>query len=527
MKTAAWIALLGLAVGLGLGACAPPLPEVPAPPPVSRTPDARSTEPPPATATRTARPLPPTNTPRPTRTPVATPHLFTCPPVESAQMAAQEPLRLLYVNEDEVWLWNEASGGQSRVELPADAAAPHLSPDGRYIAFFKRGQTDSRPAAPLDAIPLSLLDRQTGRVDQIGSFSTLQAHRQYPESNQIILQLDWLRPAGDAQQPLELVVAVAAQPWTKDLSAGNGYITQRYRVNLENAQAAALTQPEYQRRYFPALQSRSGIAQSVSPDERFEVLEFSDGLMVVNRSTGVRTVVALPPACPDDDVCYLTGRRWIRWLPDSSAFLTSAAKSAHFDQRAETSLYRVRVDPQISLEDETVVRANPATFLFSPDVRYLAYWNQPDIDNAPTSLYNWVTLWLMDVEERQPRQYTSAWALRLAGWNPDGQRFLLTFSPRGGGNPIMTRLAVGSICQPPVELPVAERQTILRATWLDTERFLLWTAPASGIPDRYESGLYFYNLKDGGAPLRIAGVVQDYFRPYGMRQEVVVLPPAP
>ena len=34
-------------------------------------------------------------------------------------------------------------------------------------------------------------------------------------------------------------------------------------------------------------------------------------------------------------------------------------------------------------------------------------------------------------------------------------------------------------------------------------------------------------LKDGGAPLRIAGVVQDYFRPYGMRQEVVVLPPAP
>ncbi len=133
----------------------------------------------------------------------------------------------------------------------------------------------------------------------------------------------------------------------------------------------------------------------------------------------------------------------------------------------------------------------------------------------------------MDLEELQPRQYTSAWLLRLAAWNPDGQRFLLTFSPHGGANPVMTRLAVGSVCQPPVELPVAERQTILRAEWLDAARFLLWTAPASGIPNRYESGLYFYNLNTGGAPVRIAGVIQDYDRPYGTRQEVVVLPPEP
>lgn len=522
MNRSVWTVCLALGVMVVLNGCVDRAPEIPTQPPAVPSLTATFTELSPATAMPTSRPLPPTNTPRPTRTPIPTPDLFTCLPVEPSPPVALEPLRLLYVNEDEVWLWDEASDGQSRVELPADAAAPHLSPDGRYVAFFEKEQTFSHPAAVLDGIPLALLDRQTGRVDQIGTFSTLQAHRRYPESNRVYLELEWLHPVGDPQQALELVVAVAAEPWAIDLSAGNGYISQRYRVDLASAQVVALTQSEYERRYFPAFSTSGGSVLSLSPDGRFEIRDHHEGVVVIDRITNRQTPVALPPACPEEG-CYLTGSRWFHWLPDSSAFLTSAAKSAHFDERAETSLFRVRVDPQVGLEAETIVRANPLSFVFSPDSRFLSYLNQPDIDTAPSSLYNWVTLWLMDIEEMQPRQYTSAWLLRLASWNPDGQRFLLTYSPHGGANPVMARLAVGSICQPPVELQVAERQTIQHATWLDTERFLLWMAPSSGIPNRYESGLYFYNLKTGSAPVRIAGVIQDYDKPYGTRQEVVVL----
>jgi len=66
-------------------------------------------------------------------------------------------------------------------------------------------------------------------------------------------------------------------------------------------------------------------------------------------------------------------------------------------------------------------------------------------------------------------------------------------------------------------------QMIMETRWLDTERFLMWTAPQSGIPNRYIAGMYLYDLRSGDEPMEIDGLVQDYDQPYGMRREFVLL----
>ncbi|MCX7976422.1 MAG: hypothetical protein N2646_05045 [Bellilinea sp.] len=183
----------------------------------------------------------------------------------------------------------------------------------------------------------------------------------------------------------------------------------------------------------------------------------------------------------------------------------------------------MQIEPQVTIEKLSLIHANPWTFSFSPDRQFLAFWNQPDVDNAPQKIYNWVTLSLMDLQTLQVRRYTQGWVLRLAGWNPDSRRFLLTSSPFGGPNPIVKRLAIGDICRPPADLAVPPKQTIMETQWLDIQRVLMWTAPEGGIPDRYLAGMYFYNLVRGSEPVRIDDLVQDYFQPYGLRHEYVVL----
>ena len=455
---------------------------------------------------------------RPSLTPSATAEVFACPPTAGVPTEALSPLRILYVNENTVWLWDEISRQKTALELPADAVAPHLSPDGRYIAFLSDGQVVSRPEKPLEAIPLRIFDRLENSMLEVGPFASRATHEMYPQAARVYLQLVW-QTAAEGERVEALEVQVFAEAW--GLGAGNT-VGERFRVSLPDGQVETIA-PDASS---PVAGGEGAFTQNlpvISPDGRFEVFTHPQGVLMRDHQNGEEQVIALEPACPDPEVCYLTGDRAVIWRPDSSGFYTFAAKNAYFDQRAETNFFFVQTTPSIRVEKLTVIRANPWTFSFSPDIRFLAFLNQPDVDNAPPKMYNWVTLTLMDLEQNAQRRYTAGWVLRLPAWNPDSRRFLLTYSPFGGPNPIVKQLALGDVCRPPRELVSVPGQMIMETRWLDTERFLMWTAPQSGIPNRYIAGMYLYDLRSGDEPMEIDGLVQDYDQPYGMRREFVLL----
>lgn len=502
---------------MGFAACSRFAPAVPTPvqsPLVATSPMVSQTTPLPISTQKASQ----TPARRPSLTPSATAEVFSCLPTVGEAGEALSPLRILYVNENRVWLWDEISRQKTALELPEDAVAPHLSPDGRYIAFFSDGQVVSHPEKPLVGIPLHIFDRLENSVLEIGAFSTRATHERYPQASRVYLQLVWQTTAErDAVEALE--VQVIAEPW--GLGAGNT-VGERFRVSLPDGRVDPMALNDS-----PLPQGDEGTFRHnlpvISPDRRFEVLPHPQGVLLRDRQNGEERVVALEPACPDPEVCYLTGDRMITWRLDSTGFYTFAAKNAYFDQRANTTVYFVEVDTPIKVEVLAVLHANPATFSMSPDRRFLPFWNQPDVDNAPQKTYNWVTLTLLDLDENVQRRYTAAWSLRLSSWNPDSRRFLLTYSTFGGPNPIVNRLALGDICRPPLELVSVPDQVIMGTHWLDTERFLMWTAPKSGISDRYTAGMYFYDLRSGDKPIEIDGLVQNYDQPYGTRIEFVPL----
>ncbi len=136
---------------------------------------------------------------------------------------------------------------------------------------------------------------------------------------------------------------------------------------------------------------------------------------------------------------------------------------------------------------------------------------------------NWVTLYLMNVQEGQPRRYAAEYVLRLISWSPDNQHFLYMYSPVGGANLVPSQLALGNVCQPPQDLPVPEGTLISEVQWLDDSRFLAWTAPTDGISNRYTASLYLYSLAEEGQLVHIDDLVRDIERPYGLQSQVIVL----
>jgi len=493
-------------------------------------------------------------TPTSTRTFTPTPELLTCPGPELPQADLTQPVEILYVKDYQIWLWYEASQAKIQVRLPPGAVAPHISADGRFAAYLIEGQSYDSPESPLPEIPLWLYDRQSGQARQVASFQTSETRRQDPESPHIYLQMRWLDSNLGLPEDHWLLVEVHRELWAEAgccvprgdlylvkaetgeyqriLEAGSYYF---YNVSLDGRQIAALDMDG--RLYLidipPADQARSlsvrlpanpwlVFAPVYSPDGAHMTFQVEKGLAVVDARSRSIQELALENPCAG---CYWGPRLPVTWQPDGRGFFTTTSLNDYYDQRAETTLVQVQLEPELKPETVVVIHANPFTFHFSPDYRYLSYWNQPERDDidAGKGQMNWVSLYLMDLQDLQHRRYAEEFGLRLDSWSPDSQRFLYIYSPVGGPNLDRRMLSLGNVCQPPKELPVPAGSIIKETLWLDSNRFLAWTLPADDIPDRYPSGLYLYRLDAENLPIHIDDVVIDLSEPYGSLRQVVVL----
>ncbi|MCX7976421.1 MAG: hypothetical protein N2646_05040 [Bellilinea sp.] len=244
------------------------------------------------TPSRTSQP---TNTPRPSLTPSVTPELFDCLPLAEKLPSPAASIQILYVNENAVWLWDEDSHQKTPVELPADAVGPHLSPDGRYIAFLTRGKEVSRSDKPLEAIPLRILDRWQNTLLEAGEFNTRSTHDRYPLAERVYLQFDWETSPQQAGTVEALKIAVFAEPWGLGTESTIG---ARYRISLPDGKRIPLTE-------------EATPAAATSPDGRYTISDHPRGLRLFDRQNTREQVIPLAQACPDSEVCYLTGQRSI------------------------------------------------------------------------------------------------------------------------------------------------------------------------------------------------------------------------
>lgn len=507
----------------------------------------------PSTASAPAPSVTPTRTSSPASTLTPTPELLTCPDLAPPQPASPQPLQILYANDHRLWLWNEVGQQLTEVKLPSGAVAPHISADGRFAAYLVEEESYDTPENPLPEIPLWLFDRDSGQSRQLAAFPISAARRQNPESPHIYLQLRWL--ARDQAPPGDhwLLAQVYAEPWAEGccLPGGDLYLLKAetgeshriweagtyhfYSVRPDGGQIATLDvdgrlyllavppagQPEPLALRLPANPWLVG-PPLYSPDGAYLALQVESGLAVVDSRD--RSVQVLPLANPCEG-CYGGPRLPVIWQPDGSGFYTTTSLDDHFDPRAETTLVHVRLEPELRPETVALIHANPFTFQFSPNDRYLSFWNQPDWDqiDAGAAQMNWVSLSLIDLPELQPKRYVEEFGLRVNSWGPSGLRFLYTYSPTGGPNLDRRMLSLGDVCGPPRQLPVPAGSVIDETRWIDSNRFLAYTLPAAGLPDRYTSGLYLYSLVSTDPPLHIDDLVIDQSLPYGRQHQLIIL----
>jgi hypothetical protein len=504
-----------------------------------------------STPTRTGTSTPTHRPPTPTPSATPPPQLLACPEDQPGQAIREGPVEVLYANGDRLWSWDPDSRAKTEIDLPADAAFPHLSPDGRFVAYLVEGQAYDRLEDPVEVIPLWLFDRQDGDSRQVAAFQTAETRRQFPESPRITLKMRWLQSDSGLAQGHWLLVEVFPEPWGEGCCGPRGDL---YLVNVETGGFQRILEGEEYHFYSARPNGRQVAAldmegrlylievppagkveplefdlpgnpwlagpPSYSPDGAYLAFQTEKGLAVVE-SAG-REVHELEIVNPCQDCYWGPGLR-VTWQPDGHEFYITTSLDDKFDQRAETTLIQIRIEDGLKAEPVTTLQAHPFTFIFSPGHRYLSYWNQPEWDDidAGKAEMNWVSLHLVDLQELEPRLYAEEFVLRLISWSPDGQRFLYTYSPFGGPNPVRKMLSLGNVCEPPRELIVPEGSLIEETIWLDADRFLAWTVPSDGIPDRYRAGLYLYDLEREAGPVHIDDVVIDLLEPYGSRQVVV------
>ncbi len=497
-----------------------------------------------------------TSAPEPTEVITPTPEYLTCPELEQPQLDLELPRQVLYVNGNQLWLWDEGSQDKAQIELPAGAAAPLISTDGQFAAYLLEGQSFDTPENPLSEIPLWMFNRQSGQAEQVISFPITEKRSQNPHSPRIYLRMRWIE--SDPEQLAEhwLLVEVYVEPWSEGgccVPGGDLYLVKAetgesrrimeaglytfYSIRPDGRQIAALNMDGLLYLIDVALADQVETLSvqlpanpwlvfppAYSPDSAYMAFQVENGLIVIDANSTRRQELNLESPCED---CYWGPRLPVIWQADSKGFFTSTSLNDHFNQQAETSLMQVALGSELKAETLTVIRANPYTFNFSPDDRYLSYWNQPDWDEieADESLMNRVTLNVMDLQNLQNSSYAEQYGLRLNSWSPDNQHFLYTYSSMGGPNLDRKMFSLGNICQPSTMLPVPAGLMIDKTQWLDASRFLAWTLPSDGIPDRYTSDLYWYSLDTQVQPVLIDRVGIDIYDPYGSQRQVVVLEP--
>jgi hypothetical protein len=393
-----------------------------------------------STATPTAA-LPP-----PTATPLACPDLADLPP-----LPAPRPLRLFYIEQGNVYHWDEA--GDTTVTLldSGDVSRLLLSDDGRWLAYLREEAYQPIPSWPPSPVSLWVIE--------LGGDGR--------EPRQLLSAADLLALAGDEETAMVLLHDLAWIPDSETLVfnpyriyAGDGlpgdfFLDELHLVDAVSGERALL------------LPRGEGGNFTFSPNGRYLTIADSTTITLLSADGRVRHDDIL--IYPHIGLGHHAYHARPIWSPDS-AFFTAALPSANpFDEEATLTVWRVMVE-QGATEELATLRGFPLpTFpnhgsaIFSPDLSQIAY-------NRPTAARsNNRDLFIADVTGAWEVHYDRALHLYFLGWSPDNRHFNYAVSGRREGEWLLRN---GRLCEAPRPFDGPRIAVNTAVTWIDGQRFL-------------------------------------------------------
>jgi Tol biopolymer transport system component/serine/threonine protein kinase len=309
-------------------------------------------------------------------------------------------------------IWKVAALGGSATLLVPDAESPAISPDGRRIAFTRRGPSgDPRVMlATIGAVDKTapLCRENVGQWGQLSpAWSPDGTRIAFADHNHL-----WVASVADgsARQVTESKGVDSNPVWSSDgrsllFSSFRGEAFALWRVEVESGRLERLTYgsgPEVE----PSVDRRGDklVFTTHSSDARIVVRDLATG--VTNSATGYREDLH-PALSPDGKTVIFTSDRW--GGPGSIA-----TESLDGTRLLSASLHRVADFPA-------------ALPRFSPDGKWIAFWRV--IDDARD-------IWIMPSEGGEATRFTDDPAADIhPAWSPDGRRIAFA-SERAGGSHI-------------------------------------------------------------------------------------------
>lgn len=402
---------------------------------------ATTSEPTPTTAVTEA---PPSPTPLPC--PDNLPQSMDAPPAE--------PLRLFFIEEGNIRLWQEATGKTSTLVGSGDVHSLHPAPDGQVIAFLRRTEA-GRGSAEQTQMAL-------WAIDSAG------------DNERRLISADRLRRLGG--QRLGDLEIVATNPTALQWILG----THRLAFRLHPIVSSLGTAAEPEIRLVNAdtgelsflLSSNAAGNFTFSPDGRRMTLADETGIDVLDVDGQQRRndVVTYPQI----GLGHVSFQAHPVWAPDSSFFLVALpADENPSASDAANAIWWVAADGANSEQIAAFTGFPLRTFgrfgsaIFSPNLSQIAFY-QSGAGNAGD-------LFIADVTGAWQILYDSGELIRFLGWAPDGRHFAYAAgaSSDRGERP----LRLGRLCRLPAQFdgpPVAADTPV---TWVDAERFLYLSAP--------------------------------------------------
>jgi hypothetical protein len=406
---------------------------------------------------------PPTNTPEPSPTPYSTPAWC---PVEYVTPNASGSLRVVYISQDNLWIWDEGGSAQ-QLTTSDDIHQVSLSDDGQIIAFTRNideyrqdlwaiNADGSNEQRLVSADKLAELD---GSQDALG-FS----------------------PTGLQWEPGKHQLMFYTYPIFDGI-----WIFQPSTVWLVDTDTGDISAAPYQDGHI-----------SYSPDGKQVAIYNIDGLSLANLDGSNLRKNALPGyhGIGEGESYY---HPWPHWSPDSSSLLVALPdKDEYYQNRATVSIWRLPVEGKPDIVGQW--KAFSPSVSFSPDQRFIAYWPWPEGAANLRELH----LSSLDTNSGEPLTdlvYIQGELLWNLDWSPDSLHFFIGLVGSHG----QSQLYLGHVCQRPVLLSEFDLPGSFYPIWVDASRYLLAIGESTS-----DETLELRLEQIGQAEMETLGVVSAY-----------------
>ncbi|HET9909605.1 MAG TPA: hypothetical protein VFQ23_23360 [Anaerolineales bacterium] len=336
-----------------------------------------------------------------TSTPSPAPSLpLTGEPAATAAPIIGSGLRVAFVKERNIHLWDESTGQSQIIFNAGDVIAVKMSEDGQLIAFLRRSAVQLTEAEWREQSSLWIVDSNGDNPRELVSADALRQRLNAVERDSTnIPQLEWVPGTHK----------LLFSGWTYFVMAeGESHAVPQglFLIDADSLTDAELVPAGNNLRFVPSLDGNQIALMSLN------------GLSFINTDGGnlrpnVLTYTQVGRTAP----LFPTGV----WTQDSTAFLVTGSLEADPEFNINFTIWRVPVDGSAQTSLATITKSDPRSVMFSPDGQRIAFI-QPTDTNPPFSASWFIMALIGNASPIAIQPSFEVWSASLH-WSPAGDPF--------------------------------------------------------------------------------------------------------